>query len=571
MHVTKKSSLLILTGVCILLALVSIALRIFNFGTVPQSLYIDEVAMLVDAKALVSTGKDMHGGSWFQALYPSYGDYKMPVYIWAVYAFSALFSPSAVTVRLPSLLAGFASLGVTYLLVRAFYAQNRKPVSQLLLAAATLLVVGVSPWAVQFSRTGFEAHLGQALLSVAVLLLLLSEKRWKFVLGSVFFAALATYTYFSVRYVWVPVYLVWAATTLDFSLLFTKKAKILQFSKETMFFVIPLMIFFLALLPLLYSPLYQASMQFRLSTPSVLDTSPAVEKANYYRELAGNTVIDRVVLHRWYFSAQALLENISKQLSLEFLFINGDSNLRHGTGMHGLFLFPFVLPFIAGIYHLARAYKKTLLLLATWILAAALPAAVPLEVPHALRFLNALVPLSICVVVGITETILWYNSTRSAAVRTAAALIFTGWCMAVVYAGISYTYYYFLVYPVKSQEAWDYTQTQLATAVSPFISEPLPVVLYDTHEKFYLWLLAFGPYSGTEFSSWESEQFQFTSFGTVSRHLSTTQKTRVILSKDGSSEQSSLYQTHTAVPGTKQLLTTQGQIEYYSVIVEPRL
>ena len=498
-------------------------LRIGAFPNHPASLYIDEIAMLVDAKALVTTGHDMHGNSWLQSLYPSYGDYKMPVYLWAVYLASLLFTPSAFSVRLPSLMAGFGTFVIVYALLRTLYT-NKTPkhdtfrISAIGAGIATVVTLGFSPWAIQFSRTGFEAYLGQFILGLAVLVLLRSKKRFQMLVLAMGLAALATYTYFSVRYVWIPIYLVWMVSQSNF----ITDPKAWMRVKNNIFLGLKLglylLVFLILLLPLFKSALYEASMQFRLSTPSILQNHEQVVQANEYRTIAGDSLLDRVLFHRIYFTGQVLAHNLSEQLSPRFIFITGDTNLRHGTGKYGLFLFPFMLPFCLGLYVLARKRKWMLAILITWIVSAALPAAVPLTVPHALRFLNALIPFSVIISVGIYEgfTLFWNTKTHRTVKRSLVGLF---GLIAVFYAA-AFSCYYFSVYPKVSDDAWFRSQSELATAVSSYISPEQSLTLLGTPDKFYLWLLAYGPYSGTEFANWSTEQYQFSEMDNVSFKVS---------------------------------------------------
>mgnify|MGYP003988032779 FL=1 len=65
-----------------LILLLAIFLRFYKLGQVPVSLYWDEAAILLDAKVVSQTGRDVHGNPWLQVLFPSYGDFKLPTYIW---------------------------------------------------------------------------------------------------------------------------------------------------------------------------------------------------------------------------------------------------------------------------------------------------------------------------------------------------------------------------------------------------------------------------------------------------------------------------------------------------------
>jgi len=63
-----------------LLIILGILARLWQFGQVPNSLYWDEIAIGLDARALIQTGRDLSGQFWLQTLFVSYGDFKAPVF-----------------------------------------------------------------------------------------------------------------------------------------------------------------------------------------------------------------------------------------------------------------------------------------------------------------------------------------------------------------------------------------------------------------------------------------------------------------------------------------------------------
>ena len=63
-------------------------------------------------------------------------------------------------------------------------------------------------------------------------------------------------------------------------------------------------------------------------------------ESNILREQAGNTFFSRFFYHRHFLLLKQLARNYTDFFSLNTLFMQGDNNLRHSTGTHGLFLFP---------------------------------------------------------------------------------------------------------------------------------------------------------------------------------------------------------------------------------------
>jgi hypothetical protein len=526
----------------LIILLIGIFFRLYQLGSIPSSLYWDEVAMLVDAKMVQATGHDMHGNHWFQALYPSYGDYKLPVYIWLTSLFVEVLWYGEVIVRIPSAVAGVLSIlvsgGVAWRVTK-----NK------LASLATMAVLATAPWSIVFSRTGFEAHLGQLFLGLSVLVLLFANALWnkekqitfkKFFLISIVasisvaLGALATYTYFSVRFVW-PV--VWVAFSL-FGLFQTylknasESATVLQnissnnFIKTSIIFysgllVTGLILSQIFLIPMYQSDLYQMSNQFRLTAPSILNQydhaldsvilrNTSLAKNNDSLFFMQNTLITekatRVWYHRHWLLLQSFLKNLSEQLSPRFWFVSGDQNLRHGTGQHGLFVLPLFLPAFIGVYGLARKNKSLLFALLAWILAAMIPAAVPMEVPHALRSLNALIPASLIIGTGVARLIDWARQTKL------QSLFGMGFGIIWIATTMQFWLYYTGPYNQASSEYWQagYSEQALNTfaEAEKLQHQNQELILEHPDDRFFLWLLAKPYLSAAEIEELQMENYQ---------------------------------------------------------------
>jgi hypothetical protein len=513
---SRKSTVFWLS--CAVIFGVALFVRFFQLGHVPYSLYWDEMAMYVDVKSVLQTGKDMFGRPWFQVMYPSYGDYKLPVLIWLATLSSKIFGLSEFSLRLPSALAGVGTVIFGGLIAQELLDQKVKKNEKVwswseLTQLATMAVIAVSPWSVMFSRTAFEGHVGQFLLAVSIWCLLRSRKQSWLLWLCPLFGAFATYTYFSVRFVWVVVFGLTSLLMISRELGVGKqkvnlKKIILPFTKFSLIkIILPLVLFGVFLIPMLRSPLYKDSNQFRLGTDSILKNEEQVIQSNVYREMAGNTPIDRIIFHRWWLTTQELLKNYSDHLSLNFLFVSGDPNLRHGTGQYGLFVLPLLLPFLVGLYVLARRRPGVLVVLFGWWMVALLPASVPQNTPHALRSLNALVPLAVIIGVGVTEMLLWLRTAQKKSAYVAIASVSMYFILVFVFS-FSFLYHYFTVYPKESATDWQNGYTQLARQLAGYGADTkLYVAPFD--DRFYLWMMGYGQYTGKDFQSWQSKEYKF--------------------------------------------------------------
>lgn len=496
---TKQNSTIIFFCLIFLVMTIGLGLRIYNFKSNPATLYIDEMAMLVDAKSVVATGQDMHGESWFQPIFLSYGDYKQPVYIWLLSVAVVLFGDEQWVVRIPSLLAGLLTIVITPLIGLEFWRwRNFKRdakiplkewyIKQRWLAVAIGLVVAVSPWSITFSRAGFEGHLAQLLLALSIYALHLSLRNGWWRLVSVLLMVASAYTYYSVRFVAptvfvsIALYQLWQTRYVLF-----KNQSVLKISKNIiLMLLLPLFSFYLLLLPQAYSPHAAAADQLRLSTDSVLnDRGELVIIQNVYRELAGNSRFDRLIFHRDWLFVRQLATNYADFLDFNFLFLNGDENLRHGTGAHGLFLLPFLPVFVCGIYELATKHRAMGLILFIWWMVALLPAAVPNTTPHALRSLNALVPVSIIIGVGLHSFIFFIMRQFG---QFGMKIMGIGWLIWLIFAVVEFAHYYQKPYQSLSRGAWAEQDQLLIEKAQELNTANTDVYLWGVNTRFYLWI-----------------------------------------------------------------------------------
>ena len=157
--------------------------------------------------------------------------------------------------------------------------------------------------------------------------------------------------------------------------------------------------------------------------------------------------------------------------------------MRHGTQQHGLFLLPF-LPFLFyGLYKLWQKHKAETLFLGCWWLVALVPAAVPMDTPHALRSLNALVPASLIIGVGVYHGFF--------ALSKYFKILWAGWLFLAL---IHFTFTYFVTYPQYSAPDWQYGYQQLAEDACELRTDVDEVWVSLSDRQFFLWTLIYCDY-----------------------------------------------------------------------------
>jgi hypothetical protein len=502
MHVRQRWLVAFLWVIVIL----SSSLRLYKFGSIPTSLYWDEIAMLVDSRSIISTGKDFHGNTWLQPIYPSYGDFKLGMYIVLSAPLTLLPVSFEAQIRLLNLLAYFCTGIVLFymskILFRKINGSSTNATS--LIQPLVLFVYAVAPWSFHFSRTGFEGFLAQFFLSLGVLLLLLSEKKtWLVFVGAVV-GSLSILTYYSSLYVWPIV----AFCTLMY-LALSSTHRLHKSKIPVLFFrlLIIVSITLITALLLKQSPFYDDMQLIRLSTSSVLDPVPFIQDAAADRVEAGNTPLDRLLYFGKLYQLKALIHNVETFIHPAYIFVHGDQNLRHGTQVFGLFLWPFVLFLFGGIYYLVQKHWQTGCLLITWWCVSLLPAAVPLDVPHSLRSLNALVPLTLLLGFGayfsITHRRRWLRWTGYSVIAM-STIVF-----------ISFALHYFLVYPFNSAIAWQDGYASLARFIADQRKDAPVVEVIHPDGRFFLWYLIYGAVTPTTIQASPQKNYNLESIDSV--------------------------------------------------------
>ena len=445
--------------------------RLFRFGEIPVSLYWDEMAIWDDALSLAQTGHDMFARSVSQPLFISYGDYKLPVYIWLTSLVATVVKNPLVGVRFVSFLAGISMVPAIFLLSK-YWGWNRQ---QRWAAGAMLAIL---PWSLHFSRAGFEGHLATALVlwSLVFLFRLLKQKSTTaqkfFDLGLIAVLSVsAFYTYFSVRYVWPILFI-------GVCLLWFKQAL-----KHWKWLILALAIWLFALIPMLNADFYTASNQLRLSTVNVMNQPDLPNQVNLWRERAGNTLWSRVLYNQKTFIALDLAKNMTPFFSPQYLFDTGDPNLRHSSGYTGITWWSTLPLMLLGAVYLWRQNRRVFSFLILWWLISIIPAAVPLTVPHSLRSINALPVIPLLSAAGI-GFLLEKKSVRNKVFLIALMLVMIlEFCFASLH--------YFFVYPKLSAQDWQDGYLQLGQYLGKLSKEQRVIVNIDD-ERFYLYYL---PYS----------------------------------------------------------------------------
>jgi 4-amino-4-deoxy-L-arabinose transferase-like glycosyltransferase len=446
--------------ILLVIFLLAVFLRFFKLGENPASMYWDEVAIAMDAYSFNETGRDMNNMSFFQPVFGSYGDFKAPVFIWIATIFVKLFGMNAFAIRLPIAIFSLGSLILSYFLVKELLSFDRKLENKYkYLPILSFFVLAISPWPVHFARIGLESSLS-VFFFLAALLLFIRGVRYKkiCILLSIIPAILAVYSYYSLRVI-IPLF-VFLLIVIFFKKIWPKKAAVT---------IISIFLFLLSIIPIFQSPYYQRSQDYRLNNNNLIHHKQVIEESSKYLERYDSNLFSRLVYHRYVLLTRDFLSNFSSHFTLDFLFVNGDSNLRQHSGYLGEFFLVLMPFYLLGLFLLFKNIKsKISLFFLVFLALAPIPAAMVYEVPHASRAIYLFIPFSVIIAWGLNEFIIFTETIKNKILAILLKLLVLG---AILVNASFYYADYFIEYPKRSSEAWLYQYNQVSAYIKDHYQE----------------------------------------------------------------------------------------------------
>lgn len=378
--------------VLLIIVWIAFAVRIFYISELPPSLNWDEVSHGYNGYSILKTGVDEWGVK-LPTIFKAYGDYKLPSYIYLTSLSEALFGVNALSVRLPSVLAGTLSVLFSYLIARKLF--NKK------VGLITAFLVAFEPWSLFLSRGAFEANLAFAFVVAGAYFFLLGVRREKFLLLSAFLLGLSVWTYNSAR-IFVPLLIaVLVVLYWEKLLKFWKKGKV-----SLLFPLAIVSFFFVPMVIQIVNPQGQA----RYSKVAIIDEG-ALAKINQARASSDLPLnLSRFVYNKGTYFANSFVKNYFSHFSLNFLFFEGGSHYQFNIPDHGL-LYLVNLPFLLlGFLYLLKRRDRGSVLVLSWIFLAPIASSVTREAPHVLRSIVFLPMPMLLSAIGLSVSYKWLKS-----------------------------------------------------------------------------------------------------------------------------------------------------------------
>ncbi len=424
--------------ILVAIAIFSILLRFYKLGTVPGSVNLDEAAIGYDAYSVLKTGRDQFGAS-MPLTFRSTNDYKMPLYVYLSITSIKAFGLNAFAVRLPSAIAGIATILLSYFLISEVFRNTNKKQK---IAILVSFLLSVSPWHLQFSRGAFEANVATMLNVAAILCFLRGLRKNNYLLVVSFFLfGLTLFTYHSAKIV-SPLILIFLMFTNYKQLLLTKRLSLISLAVFGVFI-------------LLFLPFGSSKeIQMRFTTMNIFNleqqisdsTNTILRESNEGLSYSAKIFHNRRFLMLNYTDVKKFLLSYLSHFNPDFYF-HGDINKMYHAPDFGLILFfePFFS--LIGIFcYLKYLRCRNNLFIIIWFLLSFVPAALVVQAPSSVRSLIVLPLMQLFTAIGIIYTGAWIvNKWRTNLYRGTYYLLLTA-CFCWAFSAYLHQYYVHLNY-----------------------------------------------------------------------------------------------------------------------------
>lgn len=455
-------------------------IRFYKLGQVPHGFVNDEASIGYNAYSLLKTGKDEFGTVWPLA-FRSFGDYKLPVYIYLTIPSILIFGLTEFAVRFPSAFFGVLTIPLVYFLVKKLIRPNQSKLWPLL----SSLVLACLPWHIHFSRAAFEVNLALFFILLATYWFLQAKY-----LPSFFLFLTSIFTYHAPR-VFVPLWLI------SLCLIKLKEIKP-DLKKISLLFAITIV------LPTFIILTSKQGLS-RASGISIFHPqSGIILKINEkFRQSAGvPTLLVRAFHNKVESFSREILNNYFSHFDPRFLFFQGDP-LRPryrvpdvGQALH--FSLPF---FLIGTYFLIQS-KQWLIL--AWLLLSPLSAAPTFETPSSVRAYLMIIPFCLAISLGLTKFISYIKRRQPIIKNFSLAVLF----LIFIYNLGFYLNAYFIHAPVHEPYEWHGGYKELVTKVNQLQPQYQKIIMTDKHSTPYIFFLFYNQYDPLKWQQQVKEKIE---------------------------------------------------------------
>lgn len=417
--------------ILVFIFLLGFLLRFWAIDQVPPGLNRDEASIGYTAYSLLETGKDEYGKSW-PVSFKSFGDWKLPLYIYLDIVPIKLLGLTDTAVRFPSIFLSSFTVLLVYFLTKELLGKSK-------ISLLSALFFALSPWSIHLARNASESTVAIFFTALGLILYLKASKRRLYSLIGTFFIVLPLYTYHGNHIFTFLLYLGLAVISF-------KKFK------YSLYYWLAFVLFIILSL-FIYSQTLFGADKTKISGLFVLgDKSLVYEKVitdRLLHESSPKPVVN--LLHnRLVFTIISSFQGYIKSFSPEFLFITGGGNTQHNIPDFGN-LYLWAAPFLAlGISYLLWGKTENKYLILFWLLIAPLAPSITKDAPHTNRMAPIMPLLDLLIAYGFMQAVNIVSQKRKILVLPVLSLL------ALLFL-LNFTIWadrYFILFPKKRAAIW---------------------------------------------------------------------------------------------------------------------
>lgn len=436
--------------ILIVIVLIASFLRLYKLTVNPPSLFGDELDLGYQAYSILKTGKD-YQGNLLPLNFHSLAEWRTPMYLYSSVPTVAIFGITPLGVRLPAAIFGILDVLVTFYFVKALLTYKQPPSSKHYRSLLAAFLMAISPWALQYSRAGFEVTEMLFFLITGLWLFIKSLDNGKWLWLSAVCLILTPWVYSTAKF-FTPILLIF--------LFILYRKEIFSLGKSNL--IKTIVAGLVVGLPLAYATLLGGGAQ-RFSYISVFADPTTEANIGAARQMAARvrgemgagltpSLIDKLVYNKFTYWGDKLIKNYLSAFSTDFLFIKGDPDLRQSIGIGELYRIEIVALVIGIIFFFSEKGRDTKIkwLIGFLILAAPIPSALTVDGGnHATRLILMLPVLIFLISYGWLALI---NKIPHKFQSPTIILIILGYLISIFF----YLHEYYVAYPWDSERWWHY-------------------------------------------------------------------------------------------------------------------
>jgi len=466
----------------IAITLIAAFLRLYRLDTIPPGINRDEASIGITASSLVTTGKDEYGRK-LPVSFESFGDWKLPLYIYTTIPFIQVFGLTELAVRLPSAIAGIVSVVGVYFLANLLFGSQT-------LALISALSLALSPWHIHISRVESEAIVSVFLSIMGSLYFITAvrNRSLKHLITSGVLLALTYYTYHGNH----------ISTSLLVMGLFAIYWKdVIRIPRWWMAVGVGLCITGIILTATFAADHTKISGISIFGDPTVVHAQIELPRLSHDNP---DSIVAKLMHNRVTYAIVTISQNYLRSYGPEFLFIKGGGNRAHniqGYGnLHGIEALLLILGVIwlmnSILSHTHGEKQKESKLVIWWLLLGGVASAITKDAPHSNRMLMVVPALAITAGAGAQ---LFIRSSLRFWKYTAIAILIIGYVAGTGY----YLDRYFVHFPKYEAANWGYAYKKLTPILFSPENSSKNIIMTHPESSPYAYILFYSGYNLSEY------------------------------------------------------------------------